>query len=291
MRTSWSGNVSATLFSFGVGMASLVSDGKDDKAGPHQYAPDGSRIKIRRVSEKDPETEVPYSEIRKGWMTEHGLVTMSDDDYSEALGGIDRDARVKMFCDPSEVPLVAMRRPLIMQPAKKKGTGRKMVRDESAIRSYALLRDLLERTGKVAIVEWGVRESKHLAMIRPYTTARGKYLMLVPFEYAQYLAEADFDAPEAEFTETELALGGAIIDAMTDEFVHADYRDDARERVDALVAAKAELLRKANAGEVAAASEATQVADEVEDAPAQNLEDVLSAVLRQLGKDRQKVSA
>lgn len=284
MHNSWAGSLSAALFSFRVAMTSTVSDHRnDDDTGSHQYSPAGNRIRIRRVDEVTGK-EVAWADIVKGWQTEHGLITMSEDDYCEALGGVSRDARILLFCDPDEIPLIARRRSMIIQPAKKEGKGRKKVIDESAVKSYVLLRDLLVRTGKVAVVVWGIQEVKYMAEIRPW---KGR-LLLTPLEYAEYLREPGFPAPEAEVSDMELTLGEAVVAAMTEKFDHTAYKDDGQAAVSALVARKAELLRKAR--ELAAAGKPVPVAEAVpepapaENAPAPSLEETLTAMLASFSK-------
>lgn len=221
-RNVWNGTLGYGLLTFPVTLASAVSKGGEIEL--HQYAPDGGRIKHRNVSATSGK-EVAWPEIRKGCMAPDGtLVTLTDDDFAEAYGGLSRDAKILLFTSPDFIPDLARKDALHIRPGK------------GGEHAYCLIATALAETGKVAIVEFGIRERKRLAMIQE----RGGYLLLRQLEWAQDMAEPGFRLPEAEISPLELKFAVELIDVLTGEFEHAGYRDDSRERLAAIVAKRAQ---------------------------------------------------
>jgi DNA end-binding protein Ku len=235
MRNSWRGSVSVGLLSIGVSLGSLVTEGNSPAL--HQYAPDGGRIRIRRVSEKSGK-EVSWGDIWTGYQSADGTVIAVDDaDLEEAYGPVSRDAQIKMFTDAASVPAVARRSPYVIQPAK------------GGERAYALLARTLRDTGKVAIVEFGIRQRKRLAEI---SADDDGYLLLSQLEWSDDIKKPDFTAPVAGFSEQELSTAKAMVDAYSATFVHADMKDDSTAKLDALIQSRLDGTAKPKSEDVAA---------------------------------------
>jgi DNA end-binding protein Ku len=218
-------------------MGSLVTEG----SGPelHQFAPDGGRIRIKRVSEKSGK-EIAWSDIWTGYQSADGTVIAVDDaDLEEAYGPVSRTAEIMMFTDAASVPAIAKRSPFVIQPAK------------GGERAYALLARTLRDTGKVAIVEFGLRQRKRLAEI---SADDDGYLLLSQLEWSDDIKKPDFTAPVAGFSEQELSTAKAMVDAYSGEFAHADMKDDSTAKLDALIQSRLDgtAKRKSKAEDVAA---------------------------------------
>jgi DNA end-binding protein Ku len=229
-RNIWNGSISARMLSIPVTLASAVSEGGLEL---HQYAPDGGRVKYRRVSEASGQ-EVPYGEIRMGYAAPDGTVAyLTDDDFAEAYGEVSRNAQILMFTDPARVPDMARCRPFIIAPAKEKGRKAKEW-DRGSERAYALLAAALKSTGKVAIVVFGLRQRKRLAVI----SEQDGYLVLEQLEWHEDLAAPDFAAPSVALSNAELTAAGDLVADMSADFCHSDYADDSRARVEAMIEAR-----------------------------------------------------
>lgn len=235
MRNSWAGSVSVGLLSVPVSMGSLVTESSGSAL--HQFAPDGGRIKIKRVSEKTGQ-EVAWSDIWMGYESADGTVIAVDDaDLEEAFGPVSRTAQIMMFTDAASVPAIAKRAPFVIQPTK------------GAERAYALLAATLKAMGKVAIVEFGLRQRKRLAEI---SATDDGYLHLSQLEWADDIKRPDFAAPSAEFSEAELSMARQMVDGFSGDFEHAAAKDDSTAKLNALIQSRLDGTAKPKAEDVAA---------------------------------------
>ena len=106
------------------------------------------------------------------------------------------------------------------------------------MRAYALLRDALERSGKVAIARVALRQRESLASLR----TRDGVMVLETLLWPDEIRAADFEFLEqdVEVRSQELKMASSLIDSMTVDFDPTMYRDGYREALEELVAAKAQ---------------------------------------------------
>jgi DNA end-binding protein Ku len=104
------------------------------------------------------------------------------------------------------------------------------------VRAYALLRDALERSGKVAIARVALRQRESLASLR----TRDGVMVLETLLWPDEIRAADFDFldQDVEVRSQELKMASSLIDSMTVDFDPSIYRDGYREALEELVAAK-----------------------------------------------------
>ena len=146
----------------------------------HQHAPDGSRIRLKRVAESTGE-EVPYADIRKGYDCPDGsVIFLTDEDFAEALGPVSREAEILQFTSALAIPDMAKSTPYFVRPGK------------GGERAYALLARALAKTRSVAIVKFGLRQRKRLGALSATTDG---YLVLEQLEWADDIRKPDFAAP------------------------------------------------------------------------------------------------
>jgi len=223
---SWSGTLRFLAFSIPVKLSSAVSESSTTTT--HQYAPDGGRIRYRRVSEATGE-EVAYRDIQKGFQCDDGnLVLLSNDDFAEAYGTTSRETEVLLFADPSQIPNVARSKGFIVRP----GVGGE--------RSYAAAVKVLQQAGKVAVLVFGIQQRKRLAVLSP--TAEG-YLRLEQLEWAEDIAVPDFTAPVADFSANEEEVIGklaGLVAGQAQDFDYPSRKDDSRARLNALITSRIE---------------------------------------------------
>lgn len=221
MRSSWSGSIGFSLISLPVKLGGAISD--NDVKG-HQYAPDGSRIKYKRVAESTGE-EIAYSAIRTGYdAPDGGVVFLTDEDVSSAYGEVSREAKILLFTDAGQVPDIALSKPFLVQPGKGGDKG------------YALLALALERADKVAIVEIGIRQRKRLAVISP---AGDGYLLMEQLEWAEDIRKPDFDAPAPDISAEEENLAVKLVESLSSDFDYPSMKDDSQAKINKLIAARA----------------------------------------------------
>jgi DNA end-binding protein Ku len=210
------------MISLPVKIGSVISD--SDTIPSHQYAPDGSRIRYKKVAESTGK-EVDYADIRKGYdAPDGGIVFLTDEEVAEAFGEISRTARILMTTDKNRVPDIAKSRPFLVQP------------DKGGDKAYALLVRGLTRTGKVAIIELGLRQRKRLAVVSP---TAGGYLMLQQLVWAEDIKEPDFKAPAVTVSAEEEEMAATFIDTLSGDFDHSAFKDDSAAKLAEMITARA----------------------------------------------------
>jgi DNA end-binding protein Ku len=219
----WKGTISFGLVSIPVRLVSATEE--KDVSFRQVRRSDGSRIRYRRVAEADGE-EVPYAEIAKGYeLPEGDLVVLTDDDLSALPVASGKAVDVLQFVDAAEIDPAAYARPYYALPA-------------GDAKPYVLLRDALERSGRVAVVKVSLRSRERLAVLRPRGDALVVHTMLWPDEVRSI--ELPAEVRDVEPREQEMAMASSFIDAMSGAFKPEDYHDDYRAALEEMVASKVE---------------------------------------------------
>jgi len=186
--------------------------------------------------------EVAWGEIVKGYELEDGrFVVVTEEDFRAADVEATRTIDVLGAVCADEIDPAYYDKPYHLEPAL---SGRK---------AYALLRETLRRTKRVALAKVVIRTRQHLAALVPH----GPLLMLEILRYPHELRAADTlklppaDITEAGLTETDLAIAAQLVEIISRPFDPSaeEYRDTYRDAVLALIE------RKAEGGAVAAPEE------------------------------------
>jgi DNA end-binding protein Ku len=108
-------------------------------------------------------------------------------------------------------------------------------------KSYALLREVLKRSGKAGIAKLVLRSRQHLCAVIPH----GKALSLLILRFADELrGTSDLELPEENLkklgiTSKELDMAEKLVSGMVDEWQPEKYRDDYRKDLLAMIHARA----------------------------------------------------
>ena len=185
--------------------------------------------------------EVPYDQIVKGYEYEDGrYVTLEKEDFKRANVEASQTIDIVGFVDAGDIPPYYYEAPYYTAPAKHGEKG------------YALLRETLERTHKVAIANVVIRTRQHLAMLYP----RENHLILNTLRYQNEIRPAeDIDVPKdlhaAKVQPNELKMAERLIDDMTmkwkPEEYHDTYRDDLMKMIEEKAAGHVKRAPKAKA--------------------------------------------
>lgn len=223
MRSVWKGAISFGLVTIPV---KLYRATEQREISFHQVrASDGSRIRYQRVAVADGQ-EVAYADIAKGYELPSGeTVVLTDEDLADLPLASSRAIEVESFVPLEQVDPIYFDKTYYVEPD---GTG--------ARKPYALLRQALAGSGRVALVKVALRQREQLATLR---TREGLFVletMLWPDE----VREPDFgflDEP-VEIRKQELAMAGSLIDSLSADFHPEEHTDSYREALEALVQAK-----------------------------------------------------
>jgi DNA end-binding protein Ku len=176
--------------------------------------------------------EVPFDQIVKGYEYDEGhFVTLEKEDFKRANVEASQTVDIIGFVDAKEIPPYYFESPYYLAPGKHGEKG------------YALLREVLERTGKVAIATVVIRTRQHLAVLYP----RDNLLVLNTLRYRNELRDADgikapADLKDAKVKPNELNMAERLIEDMDmkwkpDEY-HDTYRDDLLKLIEEKAAGK-----------------------------------------------------
>jgi len=168
MQTVWKGVISFGLVSIPVQLFAATEE--HGVSFRQIHVSDGGQIRYRRVCTLDGE-EVSYDDIARGYELPDGhVVVLTDEDFAELPLASSRAIEVLSFADADTVDPVRLSRSYYCEPT---GSGAK---------AYVLLRDALERTGKVALVKVALRTRETPAVLHPRDGVLVLHLLLWPDE-------------------------------------------------------------------------------------------------------------
>jgi len=178
-----------------------------------------SRVREKRVDEASGQ-EVPYDEIVRGYDTGGGhYVVLTEDDFRRANPKATQSINIEGFVNADEIDLTYYDKPYYLGPV---GSGKK---------GYALLRQVLLKTGRVAIAKVVIRTKEYLCAVVP----RDGVMVLEILRFAYELRDpAEIDVPgddlkELGVNEAEVTMAEQLVNAMVKPWDPEEYRDEYRD--------------------------------------------------------------
>jgi DNA end-binding protein Ku len=224
VRSIWKGAISFGLVTIPV---KLYSATEERDVSFHQvHREDGGRIKYKRVCTVDGE-EVSYGDIAKGYDLGGGeMVILTDEDLAGLPLTTSRTIDVLQFVPLEQVDPIYFAKSYYLEP------------DRTGAKPYALLRDALQESGRVALVKIALRQREQLATLRVRDGVFVLETMLWPDEVRQ--ADFGFLDEEISVRPQELAMAGSLIETLAGDFDPSQYKDGYREALQAVIDAKIE---------------------------------------------------
>ena len=253
MRAMWSGAVSFGLVSVPVKLYSATTN--HDIRFHQVHAVDGGRIKYKRTCSIDGE-EVEYADIVKGFETEDGeLITLSEEDLDSLPVASGHEIDVIEFVPADQIDPLLFDKSYFLEPEAK------------AAKPYALLREALVQTDRMAVVKVALRQRESIALLR----VRGKAIVLQTMLWPDEVREPEFDIldAEVELRPQELQMAASLVESLGAEFDATQFHDDYRDAVEELIE------RKRTTGETRPAPVAATPSDEGD-----SMTDLLTALQR-----------
>lgn len=223
MRPVWKGAISFGLVNIPVDF--VTAEQKNDLKFNLIDSRDESRIRYERINEETGE-EVPWNQIVKAYeFSDNNYVIVTDEDFEKADVKATKTIDIETFIDRDELALKYLERPYYIQPQK------------GGEKAYALLRDALEKTKKIAIARVVIRTRANLAAIYP----EGEALVLNLIRFSQELRDmADLRLPKDVTTsKKEMDLAVKLISDMSEAWKPEDYQDEYRDALMKRIRAKA----------------------------------------------------
>ncbi len=224
MRAVWSGAISFGLILIPVKVYTAVEEsGLDlDMLRKQDLCP----IRYARVCRHTGE-EVPYQDIVKGYQYKKGdYVVLEDEDFKRASVRKTQTIDIIEFVDQDEIDPKLLAKLYYLEPTKQ------------SRKAYALLREALRKTAKVAVGKFVLRNREHLVTLRPEAD-------LIVLEQMRFIDEikrpSGLDLPakvEASNRVVEIAI--KLIDQLTEPFKAEQFHDTYREEMERVISERAQ---------------------------------------------------
>jgi DNA end-binding protein Ku len=245
MRPLWTGALTFGLVNIPVRLHSAVQS-KERVSFRLLHKTDLSPIKYERVCQKEGEP-VDWKEIVKGYEYSKGkFVVLDDDDFKAAAVESSKTIEILDFVAADEIDSRYFETPYYVVPAK------------GGEKAYALLREVIKRTGMVGVGKITMRtNSLHLAGVK----AVGDAIVLEIMRFQDELVDvSEFAFPSEDGVRPqELQMAEQLVGNLSQTFDPSKYTDDYRDNLMKIIKAKMK-GKKLDVPEIEA-RETTQVVD------------------------------
>lgn len=224
MRAIWKGAVSFGLVNVPVRLFAATEE--NDIRFHQVHRADGGRIRYKRTCSVCGE-EVGFDSIAKGYETSDGqLVILTDEDLDKLPVATSHEIDVVEFVPSSQVDPILFAKSYFLEP------------DAKAAKPYALLREALVETERMAIVRVALRQKETLAVLR----VRDKTILLQTMLWPDEVRKAEFPVldTEVELRPQELKMAASLVESMAADFEPEQFTDSYRAAVVELIEAKVE---------------------------------------------------
>jgi DNA end-binding protein Ku len=224
MRSFWSGAISFGLIYIPVKLYN-ASEPQELSFNLLRRS-DKSRIRYVRVA-ADTGEEVPQEDLVKGYEFSKGeYVVLEDEDFKKANVRKTQTIDIVNFVHEDQVDDKLFEKPYYLEPIKE------------ARKAYALLREALEQSGKVAVGRFVLRNREALAVLKP----EEKALVLIQMRYVSELRPpTELELPEkGAVAEKELDMAVKLIEQLSAPWEPEQYRDTYVEDIQRIIQAKVE---------------------------------------------------
>jgi DNA end-binding protein Ku len=222
-RAVWKGAISFGLVHIPIVLYSATAEtrAKFNLIDSATMSPVGNRQVSKTTGEA-----VQREEIVKGIQVDEGqYVVLSKEEIRSALPKTTQTIEIESFVDAADIPTAFFSKPYHVAPGAR---GEK---------PFALLRQTLERTGKAGIARVVISTKQHLAALMPH--GDGMVLNLLRCAEEVRDAPAPTAAAPAEPSERELKMAQQLVEDMADAWSPDLFHDEFKEKLQALVQAKA----------------------------------------------------
>jgi DNA end-binding protein Ku len=212
-RPLWKGDISFGLVNIPVELypAEEHREFKFSMLDKRDFSPVG----YKRYSKKT-NKEVEWANVVKGYEYDKDqYVVLSDEDFRRANVKASQTIDIQAFVPVGEIPVQYFDTPYYLAPT------------ERSKKVYALLRETLHATGRVAVAQVVIRTAQHLAAVVPV----GRALMLNTMRYSDQLRQPDeihFPADGvkgAGVTAKEIELARRLVADMAEHWKPAQFKD------------------------------------------------------------------
>ena len=227
------------------------------------HAEDKGRIRFNRTCVECGKDNLSKEEMVRAYEYEKGsYVTFTDDETAAVQVPTSHTVDVLQFVPTEQIDPIYYNRSYYLAP---EGLG---------VKAYALLRQALTESDKVAVAKVSIRDKERLATLR----VRGNAIVLETMYWPDEIRDAAFPELDAEtdVSPNELKMANTLIDSLTEDFEPSAHHDTYRE-------ALLEAVERKVAGQEIVAPAASP-----EQAPVADLMDALERSLEEVRERRKQ---
>lgn len=222
MRAIWKGAVAFGLVNVPVKL--YAATGEHEVPMHQVHRTDGGRIRYRRTCGVCGE-QVEMADIAKGFQTDDGeLVVLTDEDLAELPLATEREISVLEFVPSEQVDPILLAKTYYLEP------------ERTAAKPYALLREALAASERMAVVKVALRQRESMAVLR----VRGDVICLQTLLWPDEVRAADFPVLETEVAvrPQELSMASSLVESLAGDFDPSEFHDAYAGALQALIEAK-----------------------------------------------------
>jgi DNA end-binding protein Ku len=212
----WKGAVTFGLVTVPVALHA-ATERKNELSFRLLHAKDESPIDYKRFCEEEG-VEVPWREIVKGYELARGrYVVVSDEDFEKARVKATQTFEIRDFVPADAIDDLYFDHPYYLAPA-----------GPAAAKPYALLRDALEKSGRVGVGTIVMRQRERLASVAP----AGEALVLTTMRWAyeiRSMGGLGLPARTTSRDRRELDLALRLVDTLAGDWDPRRYKDTYRD--------------------------------------------------------------
>ncbi|THA45649.1 Ku protein [Streptomyces sp. A1136] len=219
MRPIWSGAISFGLVTIPIKVYPAT---ESHAISLHQFhVADGGRIRYRKVCEVDGK-ELTSEEITRGYETAVGTIPVTDEDLDALPLPTAKAIEIVAFVPTESIDPIRI------------GSSYYLAAEGVAAKPYELLRQALERSSKVAVAKFAMRDRERLGLLRVLDDVIVLHGMRWPDEIRD---ASQVDVPDVEVSDEEIDAAIALADTLSGRDL-GQMHDEYREALEKLIEAK-----------------------------------------------------
>lgn len=218
-RPIWTGHISFGLVNIPVSL--YAAEERNDLSFRMIDSRNKSAIRYERVNDVTGE-EVPWKEVVKGYEYEKGeYILVTEDDLKNIAPEVTKSIDIESFVPAADIEPQYFDKPYYLIPTRQSS------------KAYALLREALRDSDRVAIASVVIRTRQYIAAI----SAKGRALVLDLLRFHQEIRKAPedklppMDLGELKIGKKEIDMAKQLIASMESEWKPERYHDEYRERL------------------------------------------------------------
>lgn len=225
MHTMWKGSISFGLVNIPVKMFAATEDKDIRFRNIHKEC--HTPIKYEQICPHC-DKKIGPDDIVRGYEYEPGrFVIIEDSDLDAIRPDITKAVEIIDFVQLIDIDPIYFAKSYYLSP------------QDTGSKAYNLLREAMNKTGRIAVARIVIRDKESLAVVRVYKNLLVLETIYYPDEVRD-VQQVPGVAENVKIVEAELAMATQLIDQLTHDFEPEKYKNEYREKLMEVISKKAE---------------------------------------------------